>query len=115
MVGTNNTLQWEAPKFSFSTASYAEEWKAFYIRALNYLETLHIGKHRQALETCLPNGIITPEMQQKSKLILTAIQTAIKEAEHFWHYHDDLVLDLCQQPDKPIHSLSTCFIQLINK
>ena len=42
MAGTNNTSQWEAPIFSFSTANQAEEWKTFYVRVLNYLETLDI-------------------------------------------------------------------------
>ena len=38
MAGTNSTTQREAPKFSFSTANQAEEWKVFYIRALDYLK-----------------------------------------------------------------------------
>ena len=40
MASTNNTSQWEAPKFSFSRANQAKEWKPFYFRALSYLETL---------------------------------------------------------------------------
>ena len=42
MAYINNTLNWEAPKFSFYAANQAEEWKTFYVRALNYLETLDI-------------------------------------------------------------------------
>ena len=39
MVGTNNTSEWKVPKFSLSTANQAKESKAFYVRALDYLET----------------------------------------------------------------------------
>ena len=43
MAGTNNTSQYEALKFSFSTANQAEEWKTFYVRNLDYLGTLNIN------------------------------------------------------------------------
>ena len=42
MADTNNTSQWEAYKFSSSAANQAKEWKTFYSRVLNYLETLDI-------------------------------------------------------------------------
>ena len=42
MAGTNKTSQWEAPKFSFSVANQAKEWKTFYIRVHDYLEILDI-------------------------------------------------------------------------
>ena len=42
MAGTNNTSQWEVPKFSFSTANQAVELKTFYIRAINYLDNMDI-------------------------------------------------------------------------
>ena len=42
MARTNNTSQWEEPKFSFSAANQAEEWKT-YIWALDHLKTLDIN------------------------------------------------------------------------
>ena len=39
MAGTNHTSQWEDLKFSFSAVNDAKEWKTFYMRVLNYLET----------------------------------------------------------------------------
>ena len=58
------------------------------------IEIMFTGEERQALQTLIHNGIITPDTQQTPKLILNAIQTTIKEAEHFWHYCEELVLDL---------------------
>ena len=37
---------------------------------------------------------------------LDAIATTIKSEEHFWHFWDELLLDMCQQPNKGTHSLS---------
>ena len=56
MASTNNTLQLEAPTLSFSTANQAKEWKTFYVRALNYLETLDIT---------LDININTPDQTEK--------------------------------------------------
>ena len=72
------------------------------------------GEDRQTLQTLVDNGTNTPQTQETSKLILNAIQTTVKADEDIWHYHDELVSDLCQRPDGPIHSLKTCIIQLIN-
>ena len=38
----SSTPRWEAPKFSFNTDNQPAAWKEFYIRALDYLETLDI-------------------------------------------------------------------------
>ena len=38
----------------------------------------------------------------------------IKADKHFLHYCNELVLDLQQKSDEPIHSLNTNIIQLIN-
>ena len=79
-MASNNTHQWEAPKFSFKAQDQAAEWKQFYIRAVNYLEAPDIdpdqedetkrgwrqikmmfqGEDRQALQTLLNNNTITP-------------------------------------------------------
>ena len=42
MTSNNNTSQWEDPKFSFNLPNQAEDWKEFYIRAIDYLEALYI-------------------------------------------------------------------------
>ena len=33
---------WEAPKFSFTSPQQSDDWKAFYMRAINFLEALNI-------------------------------------------------------------------------
>ena len=38
----SNTLQWEAPKFSFNAEDQAAAWREFYTRAIDYLETIDI-------------------------------------------------------------------------
>ena len=82
MAGSNPP-PWEAPKFSFNIENQAAEWKQFYIRAIDYLEALHIdpekedetkqgwyqikmmsqGEDRQALQSLLSNNTITTEDQ----------------------------------------------------
>ena len=42
MADTNNTSQWEAPKFSFSTTNEAKEGKTFHVRALNYHQIAYL-------------------------------------------------------------------------
>ena len=36
----SSTTRWEAPKFSFNADNQPAAWREFYIRALEYLETL---------------------------------------------------------------------------
>ena len=38
----SSTPRWEAAKFSFNADNQPAAWKEFYIRALDYLETLDI-------------------------------------------------------------------------
>ena len=93
---------WTAPTFSFDEADQPTAWEDFYIRALDYLETLRIkpdvedqemkgwtelkmmftGGDRRALQTLIDNGTITAADQRTPKLALKAIQTAIKDGEH---------------------------------
>ena len=75
---------------------------------------MYRGEDRQALQTLIDNGTITLKIQQTPKLILHAIQTTIKEDEHFHHYCNEPVTDLCQKPDEPIHSPNIHIIQLTN-
>ena len=125
---------WTAPTFSFDAADQPTAWEDFSIRALDYLETLRIkadvedqdmkgwseikmmftGADRRALKTLVDNGTITEADQRTPRLALKAIQTAIKEGEHYWHYRDEVLSDLRQQPDEQVHTLSTRIINLVN-
>ena len=125
---------WTAPTFSFDAADQPTAWEDFYIRALDYLETLRIkpdvedremkgwteikmmftGEDRRALQTLIDNDTITEADQRTPRLALKAIQTAIKEGEHYWHYRDKVLSDIRQQPEEQVHTLSNRIINLIN-
>ena len=103
MASTDPTAQWEAPQFSFNTPDQTQEWKTFYTRVLNFLETLDIdpekqdeskrgwkqikmmfkGEDRQALQTLIDNNTISPEDQLTPISALKAMQSCIKDEEHF--------------------------------
>ena len=92
----------------------ASEWKKFYIRALDYLETIDIdpeqedqhkrgwkqikmmftGEDRQALQTIIDNNTITQQEQCMPIQALKAIQKTIKDEEHYWHYRDEIMSDI---------------------
>ena len=104
---------WTAPTFSFDAADQPTAWRDFYIRALDYLETLRIkpeqedqemrgwtqikmmfrGEDRHALQTLIDNDTITAADKCTPALALKAIQTAIKDREHYWHYRDEVLSD----------------------
>ena len=46
-MNSTNPPHWEAPKFSFTTEDQAAEWKKFYIRALDFLESLDIDPDKR--------------------------------------------------------------------
>ena len=109
-------------------------WKDFYIRAIDYLKTIDIdprkedqqlkgwkqikmmftGEDRRALQTLIDNNTITAADQCTPTLALKAIQTAIKEGEHYWHYRDEVLSDIRQQPEEQVHTLSNRIINLVN-
>ena len=125
---------WTAPTFSFDAADQPTAWTDFYIRALDYLETLRIkpaeedeelkgwteikmmfrGEDRKALQTLIDNDTITAADQCTPTLALKAIQTAIKEGEHYWHYRDEVLSNIRQQPEEQVHTLSNRIINLVN-
>ena len=133
MISTNPS-HWETPKFSFTTEGQAAEWKKFYIRTLDYLETLDIDPDkkdenkrgwcqikmmfqdddRQTLQDLIDNNIITPEDQLTPTSALKAIQRTLKENEHFWHLRDEVLSDFRQEPNEGSHSLSNRITNLIN-
>ena len=46
-MAQNNTTRWEQPKFLFDMEDQASEWKKFYTRAIDYLETLDIDPEQE--------------------------------------------------------------------
>ena len=42
------------------------------------------------------------------------MQTTIKEGEHYWHYRDEVMSDIRQQPDEQVHALNTRITTLVN-
>ena len=101
-----------------------QEWKAFHTRVLDFLETLDIdpekedqtkdgwrqikmmfqGEYIQALQTLINNNTITPEDQLSPTHALKAIQSCIKDEEHFCHFSDEVMSDFHQQPNEQIHA-----------
>ena len=132
--GTNSNTRWTAPSFSFNTEDQPAAWKDFYTRVSDYLETIDIdpeqedqhkrgwkqikmmftGEDRQALQILIDNNTITPADQCTPTLALKAIQTAIKDEEHYWHYRDKVLSDIRQQPEEQVHALSNRIITLAN-
>ena len=45
-MAQNNT-RWTAPSFSFETADQHTAWRHFYIRAIDYLETIDIDPGKE--------------------------------------------------------------------
>ena len=44
-----------------------------------------------------------------------AIVTTIRSKDHFWHFWDELLSDVCQLPNKVIHALNTCITTLVSQ
>ena len=81
-------------------------WKAFYTRAIDYLDALDIeddeadnchkgwkqlklmfeGNDRQALQSLIDNGTIMQENMKTAWHTLDATGTTIKSKEHFWAF-----------------------------
>ena len=72
------------------------------------------GEDRQALQTLLDNNKIIPEDQLTPAHALKAIQTSVKEDEHFWHFRDELLSNIRQESQEGIHTLSNRITTLIN-
>ena len=80
-------------------------------RGWHQIKMMFQGDDRQALQNLIDNNIITPEDQLTPICALKAIQTTIKEDEHFWHFRDEVLSDFRQEPNEGTHSLSNRFIQ----
>ena len=134
MASGGTATRWEAPQFSFNTPDQTQEWKNFYTRVLDFLETLDIdperqdenkhgwkqikmmfqGEDRQTLRTMIDNNTITAEDQQTPTKALKATQSCIKDEEHFWYFRDEVMSDVQQQPNEQIHALNTRITTLVN-
>ena len=134
MAQNNMNTRWTAPTFSFNMEDQPAAWKEFYTRVIDYLETIDIdpeqedqhkrgwkqikmmftGEDRQALQTLIDNNTITPADQCTPIQALKAIQTAIKEEEHYWHYRDKILSNIRQQPQEQVHTLSNRIITLVS-
>ena len=78
------------------------------------IKMMFAGEDRQALQTLIDNNTITPEDQLTPSHTLKAIQTTIKEEEYYWHYRDEIMSDIRQQPNEKIHTLNTRITTLVN-
>ena len=134
MAQNNMNTRWTAPTFSFNMEDQPAAWKEFYTRVINYLETIDIhpeqedqhkrgwkqikmmftGEDRQALQTLIDNNTVTPADQCTPIQALKAIQTTIKDEEHYWHYRDEILSDIRQQPEEQVHTLNTRITTLVN-
>ena len=111
MASGGSVTHREAPQFSFNAPDQTQEWKNFYTRVLDFLETLNIdserqdenkhgqkqikmmiqGDDRQILQTMIDNNTITQEDQQTPTRALKAIQSCIKDEEHFWYFTGEVM------------------------
>ena len=71
-------------------------------------------KDWQTLQTLLDNETITLEHQKTPRCVLDAIATTTKSKDHFWHFWDKILLDVCHRPNEGIHALKTCISTLAN-
>ena len=119
MASRSTTPHLEASMFSFQSSQLSEDWKTFYTRALDYLEALNIdtdepddnktswkqlkmmldGKDWQTLQTLLNNETMAPEHQKTPRQVPDASATTFKSEDHFWHFQDELLSDMCQRPN----------------
>ena len=126
---------WDVPTFHFNSPNQSVDWKAFYTRALDYLDALDIktdeaddhckgwkqlklmfeGDDRQALQSIIDNGTIMEESMIVPWHALDAIRTTIKSEEHFWAFQDKLLSDIRQLPGEDIHALSMGICNLITQ
>ena len=72
------------------------------------------GEDQQTLQTMIDNNTITPEDQLTPTKALKAIQSCIKDEEHFWHFRDDIMSDVRQQQNEQIHALNIRITTLVN-
>ena len=135
IIAQSSTTRWTAPTFSFNMEDQPAAWREFCTRDIDYLETIDIdpeqedqhkkgwkqikmmftGEDRQALQTVIDNNTITPADQCTPIQALKAIQTEIKDKEHYWHYRDEILSDIRQQREEKVHTFSNRIITLVKQ
>ena len=69
---------------------------------------------RQSLQPFIHNNTITLEDQLPQTHALKAIQSCIKDEEHFWHFRAEVMSNFIQQPNEQIHALNTRITMSVN-
>ena len=134
-MAQNNTTRWEAPQFSFNMEDQAVEWKKFYTRAIDYLETIDIDpeqedqnkrgwkqikmmftrEDRQALQTMIDNNTITQQDQctpvqgQATGDIAADLQVDLL-ADHLQEPHH--TIDAQEDTEKAQHHITSTLLPL---
>ena len=62
----------------------------------------------------IDNNTITQQDQCTPIQTLKAIQTTIKDEEHYWHYRNEVLSDIRQQLEEQVHALNNRIITLVN-
>ena len=135
MASSHPNTCWTAPTFHFNSPNQSVDWRAFYTRALDYLDALDIeteqaddcckawkqfnlmfeAEDREAHQILIDNGTITEENMKTPCDALDTISMTIKAKEHFWEHRDELLSYIRQQHNKGIHALSQHICNLITK
>ena len=134
-MASHPNTQWDATYLPFQLPNQYVDWKAFYNRALDYLDALDIETDgadncckgwkqlklmfevddRQALQSLIDNGTIMGESMKMPQHMLDATGTTVKSEEHFGAFWDELLSNIRQLPGKGIHALSTCICNLVTQ
>ena len=62
----------------------------------------------------IDNNTITQEDQLTPTKALKAIQSCIKDEEHFWYFRDEVMSNVRPQPNEQIHALNRRITTLVN-
>ena len=135
MASSHPSNCWDVPTFHFNPPNQSEDWRTFYTRVLDYLDSLDIDTDQaddchkgwkqlklmfksndiQALQTLIGNGIIMAESMKTPQAALDAIGTAIKSEGHFRTHWDELLSNVRQLPGEGTHVLSQYICNLITE
>ena len=78
------------------------------------LKIMFKGKDRQTLQTLIDNETHHWGAAEDSSAGIRHHCSNCQSKEHFWHFWDEFLSDMCQWPDKDIHSLNTQIMSFIN-
>ena len=73
-----------------------------------------VHQRRQAgTQTMIDNNTITQQDQHTPIQALKAIKTTIKDEEHYWHYRDEIMSDIRQEPNEQVYTLNRRITTLV--